>query len=745
MTKGLAALLSLALPLPSSAALFVPQAPPAPELKGGPAGGWRPAEPDDEPGDANPGAPEREGFWDRLQDKAFDQLCKNIKLRGGQRFALDGYGGAGARVERYLARTAPGTFALVDRAELSLDGSYGVGALELPEGAVTVSFGASVRGESLVVRPLGTKKSCGELGRLVNVFDLKPALPLSPERVAAMQVGEIWKLPITWHVGLGAGAALSEFPAAISIGRGKESRASVTLYRLREDALRFRLRLDKADVRHYGGQAVYSFPGAALGLPELEIVLVEQLVKLVNRQLARSVSRYLTARFALARGRRAGRQILLEFVLDPRDAESVTALRRLIQGDLNALSLLLELAGRAGRIIVKEPDARREVERVLEGHSGALKQPPTFVGANDYERNNGSLGIKIPILVDYDRVSGRERDHMTLLDEWGGEFESHRADLRNETGLFDVPFLGEMVKHNTQRTAQAIAYRDKLGNASEPVAVFVRQEGFLRSGASVARGMAEAADEISALIGTRGEGRNAATRLPVEELFPEDSLYEPEAEDPFRRDSSPGGPREKTYRRGVSAFTLVFNRKAVADILAAPAAVVLKAYANALGSGYRELMRKTLPHAKLREDGRLEIDEREAGRALGIWSPHDEEGRETLSTLRALAREFTGIVRDLESARQAPTPEARAEAFLKVLAGDGESGLEYEEIVKVLVQLADPADIAGEFFVRVDKGIKGEKDATARLLLNDRVIDGGLVAEASLARSRFAEPSVLTD
>ena len=30
----------------------------------------------------------------------------------------------------------------------------------------------------MVVRPLGTKKSCDEIGRLVNVFDLKAALPL---------------------------------------------------------------------------------------------------------------------------------------------------------------------------------------------------------------------------------------------------------------------------------------------------------------------------------------------------------------------------------------------------------------------------------------------------------------------------------------------------------------------------------------------------------------------------------------
>jgi hypothetical protein len=727
-------------PAPAFRALEVPAIPVDPNSD------WAPAAPDSEPGDTNPGAPERSGFWERMQGKAFDQICKSIKLRTGQGVDFPGYGGARAQVERKMERTAAGTFALIDRIELSLNGGLSQSLLSGAEGGLAISVGTTLKGESMVVRPLGTKKSCDELGRLVNVLDMKAAIPLSPNRIREMKVGELWRIPMTLHIGVGLGASAADLPASVSFGRGKEGRASVTLYRLAEDQVRFRLRIDKADVRSKGGDVVYSIPGVALGLPATDTIILEQLAKLVDRQIARTISRYLTARLGLSSGKRMGRMLMIEYVLDPRDEAEMTALRELMRGDLNALTMLRDLVSRAGRALIdqdKDP-VREEIAELVGRHSGDLERAPTFVGADDYERDGSRFAFKLPILWDYENASGRERDEILILDEDGGGHRILKADKRKESGLFDVPFLGEMVMDHTQKTAQVISSVGPDDSVSEPAAVYVVQEGFLRKGASTARDMAAQADDIASLIGARGEGRNARTSLPVEALFPKDSLHLPErAHGP--RDAT-SGPQEKTYHRGISAFTLTFSREAVADIVSAPADVVLKSYVNALGYAEQEMMKRVLPLMSIKADGSLEYSRREAERALGYDGWRDEGSRNALAELSYLAEQATDVIRDLAAARDAKTPSERAERFRDAMAGDGRSGLAYEEILKVMVQLVDPADVSAEFFVNVEKRRKGEKDVAARLLLNAKAPgDGAMIGDASRDRARFAEPSVLVD
>ena len=72
----------------------------------------------------------------------------------------------------------------------------------------------------------------------------------------------------------------------------------------------------------------------------------------MNRQLARSISRYLTARLGASTNQRTGRMLLVEFVLDPKDPREIAALRQILRGDLNALSLLRDLVSKAGRAVV---------------------------------------------------------------------------------------------------------------------------------------------------------------------------------------------------------------------------------------------------------------------------------------------------------------------------------------------------------------------------------------------------------
>ncbi|MDE2293722.1 MAG: hypothetical protein KGL53_16695, partial [Elusimicrobia bacterium] len=281
------------------------------------------------------------------------------------------------------------------------------------------------------------------------------------------------------------------------------------------------------------------------------------------------------------------------------------------------------------------------------------------------------------------------------------------------------------------------------GKTTEPAAVYVRQEGFLRSSAAQARDMAEQADRIAALIGTHGNGPAAATALPVEALFPAASLTEPRSQ--FGPKGQDMGPAQKQYHRGLSAFTLTFSRKAVADIVSAPAGVILKAYAQSLGASERALMDRVLPLLSFGADGRVRYDESKALKALGYWSWNDQGARSAMSELSQFAQTAADVVRDLAAAAAAPNAQERAVRFLAVMDGDGRSGLAYDDVMRVLVQLADPADVSGEFYVTVDKGIKGDKDVDARLLLNKKAPDGELIGGASRNRARFAEPSILTD
>ncbi|MDE2291555.1 MAG: hypothetical protein KGL53_05685, partial [Elusimicrobia bacterium] len=352
---------------------------------------------------------------------------------------LAGSGGVGVTIDRELQMTSAGTFALVDRAGLDLSGGWGTSLLSNAQSSVGLSFNSTLHGESIVVRPLGTKKSCSEVGRLVNLTDVKAAIPLSPERIALMQVGELWRVPLTLDIGVGLGAALKDFPATVSLGRAEEGRASVTLYRLSDSQVRFRLRIDKATIRNKSGDVVYTLPGAALGFPETQTIILKQLVRLVNRRLADLLSTYLTTRFDAAATHRTGRMLMVEFVLDPRDAAEMTTLRELMRGDLNALSLLGSLIKRAGSAVVRGAPASDELGQVVGRHASDLGRDATFIGADDYNRDGSRLSINIPILLSHQRTKDRDRDQVLILNKNGGQDTILKADQSRDWGFFDIP------------------------------------------------------------------------------------------------------------------------------------------------------------------------------------------------------------------------------------------------------------------------------------------------------------------
>jgi hypothetical protein len=712
---------------------------------------WVSLEPDEDLGDDDPAGGDDDRFWDRLNDRAFDQICKSIKLKAKQRVDIAEYGNTGVEVRRRLRRYPTGTFAIIDRAKIELSLNHSEKLLDVTDDIpLSVRFGARWWGESVVVRPLAGKKSCDELGTLLKVWDFKTILPAKTERVRKMAVGEVWKMPIFLRMGFGLGSGYpdEDVPVTIEFGRDKEGSATVSLYRMSEDKLRFRLRMEQAKIITKGGNVVGNIPAVAFGLPSVEIFLVKQLVKLIDRQIARELNNYTAARLGLTNQNRDGNRLLLEFILDPNDEEQMKKLMQVLRGDLHTLSVLRRMVSNSVKILRDERKARQKLDDLAKKYGETVGSKETFAGLDEYNRDRDSFRFMLPFLVDYRSHDGVDRDRYVIADDDGTELNVHRVTDGDETAWFDVPFLGQMVKHNEQKTAQVFTFKDATGKQTQPVAVYVHQEGFLRHNARTAKDMVRKADDVMKYAGVAGNGTNARMRLPVEDLLPEDEISE------YRRRMKHGGRRRygghfedrkvyDSYKRGIMTFSLAFGARAVRDIVFAPADRVLKAYANTLSGDDKKIMMELLRQGTVGKDNKLKyktnrILDEVAGRFRNDNDPDHQD-------VYWVAKKASNILRDLARVRAAANPDDQAALFAKVLGGEAKSDLGYDDILKVFVQLVDPMDLSAEFYVRVDKKIKGQEDLDERFALNRKMRDAALVAGMSRTRKRFEPPPELND
>jgi hypothetical protein len=83
----------------------------------------------------------------------------------------------------------------------------------------------------------------------------------------------------------------------------------------------------------------------------------------------------------------------------------------------------------------------------------------------------------------------------------------------------------------------------------------------------------------------------------------------------------------------------------------------------------------------------------------------------------------------------------RAERIRDLIGGQSKSGLSYGDMLRVLVQLADPADVHAEFFYRV----KGDKALAEYFVLNPGLVDMETARQADRALQRFDPPSRFMD
>jgi hypothetical protein len=338
----------------------------------------------------------------------------------------------------------------------------------------------------------------------------------------------------------------------------------------------------------------------------------------------------------------------------------------------------------------------------------------------------------LPFLFDHTRSSSLADDRIVRLDAQGGEVRIYRSDKGTNSGGIDVPVKGQLIKHNASESAQSFVFTDKDGKTSEPQAVYIMQDGFLRRSAESVRDTALEVNDILKMTGAKGGAPNPKTSLPIDRILP------PEADVTVKQAKGSETKVSPTYHDGGLAFTLVLTEKAVAAILGASADLVIRCYTNTLIDKWdQKVVNWMLDHGAL-QGKTFTVD----GDALKREFDADDNA---VQWARVVAERAMGIVHDVRAAAEAPTPAARAEAVVKLMAGRGKADPAYGDMMKVLVQLVDPMDVTADLVFNVNKEIKNNPNVHTHMMLKkDRPENKGL-QQAGEAKNRFAQPSELVD
>ena len=683
-------------------------------------------------------APDRQSFDAKLRSKVLDQLCRQLKVNQDIGVGLPGdFSGTRLGLARYLATYPDNSLAVVDEERLNASFVHGFARELGGDASLTggLSLSASITGTSMVVRRLDSKQSCDEVGRLANFTDIKTAVPMTAKRIAAMQLGELWRVPMT--LTYGQGLSLSDIlnndgsghigSASITFGRSDAGTASMTLYRIADDQVRFRFRIDHVVIYNRGAGIYQTIPAIAFATDAHNILL-----RYFQKQIANQLDRYTSLWLTYGRSSSDGAKVLMEFVLDPRDPAQAEALARAARGDF---AELVRMAVRMSTLHAGDADTLKDYERLRQDHAKQLGDP-TYAASDNYRAKTHSFSFNLPLFIQHNATSLFGADAVTRYTGPGGRFRFYRADKSKSNEYFTLPWVGPMVKDNSQRDVETVTYAPPGSGPGEPIMVYIRNEGYLREPASTVRGNIEEMNGVLALAGAQ-RGATARARLQL----PEDSIAPPAP----KREADYGGeepPAEPSDRKGWMSFTLVFNQKAVSDIVSASADQILKAFALAADRYDRPMADWLLAHGTFR-GGKLEYDWRAARRAF----PDEEDGAGAGSSreLENLARQAAAVVADVWSARDAKIPTARARRLAEIVGGKGRSGLAYEDILRVLVQLADPMDLTGDFVSNMKSTAKGVKDLNAHLVLKKGRAEVPMLRDAGATKSRFAEPSILTD
>lgn len=637
--------------------------------------------------------PDQVLFDRQLREGVLDQLCRHLDIRQSLSLGVGEFIGVRLGGSRSLGTYPDGSLAVVDDWDLQgswnrlLDAGLGGGV------RTELALSGVIGGRSMVVRRLNSSQSCSEIFRLLNFADIKTVLPLTAERIAAMDVGELWRVPVELgvspHLTLSDAAAVAAGVASVgpvvTFGVGNTGQASMTLYRLAPDKVRFRFRVERVEVKSsWTGGVEAELPVVAFAAGASNVLL-----RFFEREAADQMFRYIAALMTYGREDSDGARMIVEFVVDPRDPAQTQALARAMHGDFVKL---MEMGGRMAVAPWRE-DSLAEYDKLRERHEKMLGAAASYAATDVFSQRTSKFTLRLPLIFSHEKKKTTGRDVVTRYTaEDGGVYDFSHAAVSRRGEFIDLPFVGPLIKRTSDRSVDAVTYAAPGAPAGDPMLVYIRDEGFLREWASSVREPLEQINGVLALAGAQRGFSSNGMELPVDRLDPPSPPVISKAphDDPQKS--------EANDRQGWMSFALAFDQRAVRDILAAPAESAARAVRAAFGG----------------------------------------ESTEELS------RRTAGVLADLAAARGAATNEERAQALTRMIGGRGRSGLSYEDVMRVLVQFVDPADLRGDLVYNVAIETQGMPKTQDHLVLKGRGDIPGL-HQAAATKNRFLQPSPLFD
>lgn len=690
----------------------------------------------------NTGGNELLHFWEDLKEDVFDDICKDIEIPIEQGFDLDGVGGIEGKFKRYMKQYPDNKIAVIDEVGVKVNAGHTfTDIFSVADNPFNIGFSAGLEGKSVVVRKTNEDKYCKNLLNLADLRKVKTILPINEKRIGAMGVNEIWKFPVRIHMGVSGGIGYPVQPwlsVGFSLGTSKEAKPSVTLFRMSEDKLRVRLRLDRITVKHVGASAGTSFDAGMLGLPEAEGFLMKEL----NKTLVKEFNKYMALKFGLSHSRAKGKKLLLEFIVDPKNPAQVAKLVDFLKGDLGIIRKLIEMGVRFNDFSDADDNAAgaQAMQAVNDVAAEGLGLNSTFAGANHFNATSNGSNIMLPILLHREASTGQRYDRYQTTNS-DQVLHVHNASKNESVSNINVPILGKIFKHNTNQNFYVVNYEDRDGRISDAAVVYQRYEGYIKHDERDARGMVANMNEILKYAGTQGSGVNNDFMVNVDALFPRLDPANATDTDEW------GDPvyDTKRYKSAIMSFSLVFTQQAVSSILLADSNTILKAVLNVMEGLDREILQKISHLFKFGSDNKVDYDWKAARKLLASY---ETDQFDPFTVVRSFCLNVTNIVADVASVRNEGDPKAKSKRLAEVLGGKGRSRVGYENMMQVLIQLVSVKDIYAKLDLNTDKRIKGEENISNSYNMYNSNLQAGYGEQLNAAnalRDRFADPSVLSD
>jgi hypothetical protein len=621
--------------------------------------------------------------------------------------------------------------------EIEVRTSFGTEIIEVPEiGSLNASISGSVEGKSIVVRPLEDDSYCKELKKLIDLREVKTILPINEKRISEMKVGEVWKFPIVTRINFSGGIGASPSPyLSVSIGDGitKERTPSITLYRMDKNTLRLRVRIARVLIKSIGGgiSTTYEISPSDIGLFEAENILT----KLVNREIAKQINKYLALRFNYGVSKTSQRKIMLEFLINPNDSEQMSSLVEFLSGNLGVIKRFIELGIKFNEFKDDSnfEEGLSQINNVANEASSQLATKPSYAGANHSFSNTSNISINIPFIHSHNWSNTNTYERYQSLNG-KNVLHIHQAQKVSEGSSFNLPFLGSLSKQRNEENIYLIN-RENSQRIDDPLLLYEYNAGFVRSSDDRARDMLEKVNGILKYIGTDGEGINNEYIIDPNSIFPV-SLKEELNELTLTNE------REvKFYKRGMIAFKLLISKEGIKQIIFSTPQKILKAYLNMLKEFDSFIIDKFGSLFRF-ENNKVVYDEKKIRDEM--WQ-QEEILQSTLNVIDQIARSATNLIKDIFSLRDETDPKKQAERFVKIASGKGKTDIGWDKFMKVIVQLVSKENISAQIYISTDKKVEGENDVNSNYVINPNNNLSQTINEIVQQRDRFSNPSTLKD